>query len=167
VNTLVLNEDSSDLIRTFDCGDEGLNNYLKEQALIDQKNNESTTTLIVKKYRGQRCLLGYYTLKNTSLLLKHDEKLRGYPAIEIVYFAIQREHQHQHIGSIALGKIIYQSYCQSRDFSAIKVIILSSKECAVEFYRKNEFEEMNEYLEMLYDDCRTVTTPMFLTLNVE
>lgn len=167
MNTLVLDDTNLPLVESFDCGDEGLNNYLRQQAIIDQKRNEATTTLVVKKYRNQLCLLGYYTLKNTALLFRPDDKLRGYPAIEIVNFAIQKEHQRQGIGCTVLRKIIYQVYELSSSFSAVTVIILSSKRSAVEFYKKNAFHEMGEYLEMLHDDCRQQTTPMFLTLLLD
>jgi len=167
VNTLVLDESCVSLIAQFDCGDEGLNNYLKEKALEDYRRNEATTTLVVKKYRNQLCLLGYYTLKNTSLLFRPDQTLRGYPAIEIMYLAVQKEHQRKGIGSRILRGIIYRAYQLSRNFSAVTVLILSSKNCAAEFYKKNEFRELGEYLDMLYDPCRAETTALFLNLSLE
>lgn len=167
MNTLVLNESCSQLIAAFDCGDEGLNNYLKEKALEDQKKNEATTTLVVRKYRSQLCLLGYYTLKNTALLFKPDHTLRGFPAIEIMYLAVQRDVQRRGIGTRILQRIIYQAFELSRTFSAITVIVLSSKKCAADFYRKNHFRELGEYLDMLYDPCREDTTSLFLNLSIE
>ncbi len=167
MNTVVLDESYAPLIADFDCGDEGLNNYLKEKALEDYRKNEATTTLVVKKYRSQLCLLGYYTLKNTSLLFRPDQTLRGYPAIEIMYLAVQRNHQRKGIGTRILRGIIYRAYQLSREFSAVTVLILSSKKCAAEFYKKNSFQELAPFLDMLYDPCRAETIALFLNLNFE
>lgn len=165
MNIEVLDDGSSKLAMQFDCGNDGLNNYLREKALGDQKDNSSTTTLILKKYKKRLSIIGFYTLKNTSLMLKADEKLRGYPAIEIVFFAIHKKYQRRGIGSKYLKDIIYKAIQSSNNFSAAKVLILSSLNETAGFYKKFGFCEMNGFLEMLYDECRDTTTPMFLNLS--
>lgn len=166
MNSIILDESCLPLTAAFDCGDEGLNNYLRSKALEDSTKNEATTTLVVKKYRSQLCLLGYYTLKNTALLFKPDQNLRGYPAIEIMYLAIDKRFQRQGIGTKVLQRIIYQTIQLSDSFSAVTVLVLSSKNCAAEFYKKNHFRELGPYLDMLYDSCRVETTSLFLNLTL-
>ncbi len=167
MNTIPLTEENTDIISHFCCGKEGLDNYLKEVALKDQDHHKATTTLIVKNYRGKTTLIGYYTLKNTCILFRSANTLRGYPAIEIVFLAIDKKYQRKGIGSKILKKIIYKSIEISRSFSAITVLILSSEKDVVGFYKKNRFIDFPDVFEILHDDCRKATIPLLLNLLYE
>ncbi len=167
MNTVPLTEENIDLVSGFCCGKEGLDNYLKEQALKDQEDHKATTTLIIKTYKGITSLIGFYTLKNTCILFRSANTVRGYPAIEIVFLAIDKKYQRKGLGSKVLKKIIYKSIEISRSFSAITVLILSSEQDAVGFYKKNRFIDFPYVFEILYDDCRTSTIPLLLNLIYE
>lgn len=56
-----------DFFSDFNCGDEGMNNVLKERLLSHHMNMELTTKIIVN---GEDCeMVGYFSLKNSSVLL--------------------------------------------------------------------------------------------------
>jgi len=153
---------------SFDCGDDGLNNYLKELALKDQDDRKCTTTLVFSRYRGNISLVGYFTLKNTCLIYKPDEKAKiGLPAVEIVFLAVNKKKQRRGIGSKILKKIIYDTVIYSNTFSAVFAIVLSSLNDAVEFYKNSRFIDTDEYFELMPDECRETTTSLFLNLYME
>jgi GNAT superfamily N-acetyltransferase len=167
LNTVLFSEGHLDLVQNFSCGKEGLDNFLKEQAIDDQKEHKSTTTLVIRRYRDKITLIGFYTLKNTSLLFKPDNKLRGYPAIEIVYFAVDKRFQRKGLGSKILKTIIFRAIELSKNFSAVAALVLSSENDVVDFYKKNRFKDFSVFFDLLYDDCREETTSLFLNLVVE
>lgn len=150
----------------FDCGDEGLNNFLRLKAnkCSDPTDCRGTTTLVTYN----RALVGYYTLKNTSLLFKPDSrKLRGIPAIEITYLAIDKRYQKQGYGSTILQNIIYETFRYSEEFSEVNAIVVSSLKDKVHFYEKNKFVKFTEIFDLPYDSCREVTEQMFLNMCME
>lgn len=160
----ILNRGNLYLIESFDCGDEGLNNYIKEQAIKDQENRLNTTSLVLSQYSKRVSLLGYYTLKNSAITYKASGKPVWFPAIELSFLAINRKYQHAGYGSKVLQKIIYRAINYGKDFSACTGIVLSALETSVNFYINNGFIDCTEIFEMTYDDCRKTTTSMFINL---
>ena len=56
-------------IKPFDCGDDDLNDFLFNKALLYQKELLATTFVIENEKRT----LGYYTLLNDNLQLKEED----------------------------------------------------------------------------------------------
>jgi hypothetical protein len=83
-----------------------------------------------------------------------------------VYIAVNKEFQRKKYGSQMLRRIIYKSMDYSDSFSAVQVLILSSLKTCVKFYKENLFRNFNDFIEMLHDECRKTTIPLFLNLVV-
>lgn len=151
--------------KDFDCGDEGLNNFLKLKSFKNSNpyDCKGTTTLVTLNGK----LIGYYTLKNTSLLFKADNKLRGIPAIEITYLAIDKEYQRQGYGSTIIQNIIYETFEYSDKFSEVNAIVVSSLKDKIGFYLDNKFVKFTDVFDLPYDSCRDTTEQMFLNMSVQ
>lgn len=150
--------ETHDMILYFDCGDDGLNRYLKEKAYQDEKNNLITVHLAIDTDREK--IIGYYALKNTSLLYTVDKKgIRGIPSTEIYMFAIDKDYQgkkynRKNFSSFILDNAINKITNCSEEISASRFIIVNSLKRSLNFYKiYNKFEEFEPYMSYLNDDA--------------
>ena len=49
-------------VNTFDCGNDELNTFLKQKALLNQERMLGGTTLMVDDEKSSNFIIGYYTL---------------------------------------------------------------------------------------------------------
>lgn len=160
-----ISDENRSKLSVFDCGHEGMNNFLVCQAEKYSNSYDGLTRLLIHK--KTKNVIGYYTLKNTSLIFKPDNKLRGIPAIEIFRLAIDKDFQDQGIGTKVLQKIFFDAYEYTNTFSSAKMIVLyalNNEQC-LKFYKKLKFIEMEEFFEMLYDECIHNAVPLMVNLK--
>ena len=83
--------EEKDSVKNFNCGNEVINSYLKEEACDDPQ----TVTFIVKD-KNNNMVICYYSLSCSGLVLDHGtgNKITIYPAVEIKMFAIDENYQH-------------------------------------------------------------------------
>lgn len=150
-----IDEDTENLLSFFDCGHEGINNFLIESASEYDGTGLGTTHLAINNQQ----ILGYYTLRNSSLLyhVKQDSFIRGLLSTEIYIFAVDKRFQGQqyttniNISDFILKHAISTIY-DNNLYSASKFIILNSVNKAINFYRRNKFIAFDTYMQFVYDD---------------
>lgn len=159
-----INEVPREWFKGFDCGHEGLNNLLCD-GLMQQLSEMTTHTKVIVNGVNDE-IVGYYSLKNSSLLydLQADKINRGIPAVEIAAFAISRKYQNRGIGSLYLRSIIFNIMEYAGKFSGCRMVLLSSLSECENFYRKNEFDSLHDSFSLIYDDNRDSTIPLYLNL---
>lgn len=99
----------NDLSR-FDCGNGEMNEYIKDDAIEDQKERISITRLVYYKDK----LVGFFSISNASIRsadmeeVDYDDMSRysSYPALKIVRIAVEMDHQSKGVGTIMLGRIM-------------------------------------------------------------
>jgi ribosomal protein S18 acetylase RimI-like enzyme len=157
-----INNENRQLLKKFDCGHEGLNNFLVEQAEKYGNEKVGTTQLILNE--DNRELIGYFTLRNTALMVTIDDKLRGEPAIEIMMLAIDEKYQNRGIGSDILNYLMMNIYQYSIEFAATKMVVLHSLKRCIGFYEKQEFMRLEWFMQMLYDSCQDNCVSMYYNM---
>lgn len=124
-----LREDLNIVRNNFDCGDEEINKYLKDFALVADEEGFSKAFLMVSE-SNQDQVVGFYTLSNTSIAAQElpDEFMKGFvfpcPAILIGQFAINKSFQNQKLSKPLLWDVyrrIILLYNTSSTFRAIRV----------------------------------------------
>ena len=132
----------------FDCGQNELNIFLKEYAMLNSKNNSSRTYVSICKDTGK--IAGYYTLTFGSI--SHEEailkvkKHRPRPRLPIsvmilARLAVNKTHQKWGLGEAMLRDALLRSL-QASEIAGLKAIIAHAKnESASNFYKKYDFEE--------------------------
>ncbi len=153
-----ISEETYDMFSYFDCTDEGINNFLYQKAKELDDNSLGTTHLAIDTDKNR--IIGYYTLRNSSLLYSVDngKTIRGIPSTEIYMFAIDKEYQgleyndKYNISDFILKNAIMKISDSSNDISASKFIILNSVDKAINFYKRNGFEEFKDFMQYLDDD---------------
>ena len=147
IRIAILSSDHDELIEDFDCGDEDLNAFLREDALIQQEQELSRTTLFTKK--GE--LVGFCTLLTDKLVLSKEIRktlepeyipYKDIPALKLGRFALQKKYQQQGVGTLmikyALGKALNVS-----EEVGCRVMTVDAYKQRLEWYMKRGFE-LNE-----------------------
>lgn len=128
----------------FDCGVDALNNYLRMMA-NQQSARDNTRTFVLKDVHNPAHLIGYYTLTMTSLNLAslprqlQKKHTNVHSAGLIARLAVDRRFFKQGYGEWllidALSKLLLAS-----ETVAFPLVVVDSKEGAIQFYKKLGFE---------------------------
>lgn len=173
------------LINAFDSGEFPFNHFLSSEALRDMENGDGVTYLVVnEKQNGKSDLVAYYTISTGAINIvdrldfedeemPEDEKKEHYlpiSAFMIKMFAVNEKYQDCYfddrlISSLILKNIISELYDMSVNIIGAKRIILCSVPCAVDFYKRNEFQILTEKYTILDKADALDNIPMYLTLH--
>lgn len=141
--------------KTFDCGKELLNNYLKTQAGQDIKRKLSACFVLSESETNT--ILGYYTLSNNSIpLSSFPEKIRkklpksyaSIPTTLLGRLATDKNHQGKGIGKILLIDALKRSYEISEEIGSFAVVVDPIDEEAEKFYTKYDFIKLPDSKKM-------------------
>ena len=130
------------IINQFDCGNEQLNNYLKNYAFQNQKKNISNTFAAQKNDK----VVAYYTLTFGSILKdelprKTNRNLPNYPipVMILARLAVDKSETGNGLGKGLLKDAILRTL-QASEIAGIKAIMVKAKdEKAKAFYEKFDF----------------------------
>lgn len=134
--------DESVYLNDFDCGDDDLNDYLKNDALKNQKSWLSVTRLM---YSGEQ-LIGFYTVVPDTLhrgRIELSDKIadypyQKYPAIKLARFAVDKKYQHQGFGKELMGDF-FETARDAVWIEGGRFITVDAKSGAVGFYSSYGF----------------------------
>lgn len=150
-NILRFTDKDISLVQDFNCGNEVINDYLKEEACNDTK---ATTFIIVNNDNNQ--IIAYYSLNCSGFVIDNGNNFTIYPAVEIKMFAIDEKYQH----------IPYSTNREDGNLSdtLLDNVILYSVPSAENFYRRNGFKRFENFMlqstSLFLDGC----IPMYLSL---
>lgn len=168
----------------FDCGDDDLNDFLKNDALAQQNENLNVTKLVM--YEGK--ILGYTSLltdtlllrniKNENVRLKIKEKLRvesknrGISAVKIGRLAIDKRYSQKGLGTHILRNILRNLKNISKNKIGFRFIIIEGYAKAFNFYVvKNCFEFLEKDKKAIdnidFISKRNPTKSFYLYLDLE
>ena len=139
--------------KRFDCKNSTINNYLRINALIDNKLKKSNSQVLLQN--GE--IIAYFTLGITDFNLKNDESdIFDYYCINLEYIGVDEKYQHQGIGTKLLDYVIMQiqpiaEYIGSRFF------VLDALLEKIKWYESIGFQKMED---MKYEERKTVTMYM-------
>src|SRR5271169_1036581 len=139
---VLLNSDHD--LSGFHSAEPELDEFLKEDALENQRNLISVTRLVFLSGK----LVGYFTLINDSIEVRSVEEcdreesyhFRKYPALKIARLATHSDFERFGVGRSMLRKIFTISITLSH-YVGCRIITVDSKHSAVEFYKKFSFKQ--------------------------
>jgi GNAT superfamily N-acetyltransferase len=93
--------------KTFDCGDEEVNRFFREQAFQDHEKNLSRTMVLVDEKNDPGRIIGYHTLvmaqvRQEEIPEDRPRIKRGIPVILLGQLGVDREFQGKGLGEILL-----------------------------------------------------------------
>lgn len=147
--------DANTTIKSFDCGDADLNDFLFSDAINYYKSMMALTYLL-EDNQSQKTV-AYYSLLNDKIIFDPDEKRswnrlnrkvanhkrrKEYPAVKIGRLAISQDYAGNHIGSAILLQIKHMFATMRR--SACRFITVDAYSAAIPFYEKCGFMFLSE-----------------------
>lgn len=176
-----LNENHN--LKNFFCEDDDLNEFLKDDALKQQKEKLNLTKLIICDDE----IIGYVTLLADGIKLKDikseetrltiQEKLETgnnklVPAIKIGRFAIDNRYTNNGLGSHLLRNILVNVRFISENYVGVRFVVVNAYAKAYEFYvernnftcLKNDENKIREKLEKIKKQNPTQTFYLYIDL---
>ncbi len=148
-------------IMGFQCADNELNSFLKDDALDNQISMLSVTYLV---YLNDT-LTSYFSLVNYAMrkkLIRPEDGESGYdyshyPALKIARLAVQEEFERQGIGTAMLVKSISIAHIVSK-IVGCRIVTVDAKKTSIGFYERYGFKKA-----ITPQEADTIT--MYLDLN--
>ncbi len=141
-----LSEDNINLTNSFDCGDDDLNEFLKDDALNYMKEKIAVTYLCFYENK----LAGYYSLSNDAIEIKGKakkilEKLkkrqRTYPAVKIGRLGIDRRFVRKGVGTKIIDVVVGVAMVHSKEVGCRYISVDAyNQPDVIAFYQKNGFK---------------------------
>lgn len=136
-------------IRSFDCGNDEMNKYLKQG--MAHKNNKSglSPCLVLVPQGKNEPILGYVTVSNSTVEKGEPPAppLASFPDYPIPVtligkLAISKDHQRQELGKRALMHVFFTSARAIRELKigSVGIITDAIDQEAVDFYSKFDFQ---------------------------
>lgn len=140
----------------FCCGAEPLDRYFRQQISQDVKKYFATAFVLVD--RSSTTVVGYYTLSNTSIVIKDlpteiANKLPKYemaPAVLLGRLAVDKNYQSQGLGEVLLVDALRRCLESTSRTAAMAVVVDAKDEQACSFYKRYQFIGFPDQLNKLF-----------------
>lgn len=141
--------------------------YISFCAITDQLEGHGTThALIEENDTGDKKLLGFITLRASSLVKRYDDADYGDAALEIVELAVGEEHEREGLGTILVSFALDTAVKIHSQYAAIRYITLCADEHAVSFYERFGFGKLENYGTIPKNGWNVNCIPMYLRLPI-
>lgn len=132
--------------KSFDCGNEDLNRYLREQAQQDAEKRIAAPFVLTQP--GSQAVLGFYTLSASIIpvdelppdLMKRLPRYGQLPVTLLGRLAVDRSVRGQGVGEFLLVDALRRSLEAAQQIAAMAVIVDAKDERAETFYRYFDFQ---------------------------
>ena len=129
--------------KTFDCGIDDLNGFLRHQAR-QKTAKQISKTYVACKTAEANSIIGYHTLTGYSVVTPPThEDYKKYPhplnAVKLARLAVDRSHQKQRLGEKLLVDAIYRTVLVAEQISAIGLYVDPMSPEVIPFYQQYEF----------------------------
>ena len=159
-------------VKSFNCGDDDLNDFLLNRAITYRKALLAVT--YVFENIESKEIIGYFSLANDRVSLTdfenntefnrfrrnrfvNEKRIKSYPSVKICRLGINKDFHGKGIGSILLNFI--KSYFLEENKTGCRFITVDAYNDAIPFYQNNDFQ----FLRKEEDDF--VTRLLYYDLN--
>lgn len=134
--------DFENLVSEFDCDDDAINDFLKNDCLQYDLQRRLSTFLLIDK--EESCLVGFYSTNIGTLttVVKDEDNMpvkEQHNYLNLAYLAVDRSYQRRGIGT-ALIKELFKSVLVVAYYVGIEMVFLQSIDESVNFYKKVGFQ---------------------------
>lgn len=136
--------------KSFDCGNEDLDRYLREQARQDAERRVAAPFVLTQP--GSLAVLGFYTLSASIIpvdelppdLMKRLPRYGQLPVTLLGRLAVNRSVAGQGVGEFLLVDALRRSLEAAQQIAAMAVIVDAKDERAESFYRHFDFHPLQQ-----------------------
>ncbi|MBZ5705385.1 MAG: GNAT family N-acetyltransferase [Acidobacteriia bacterium] len=162
---LIRRLEQNDGLKTFDCGDHRLNDYLKRHAWANQQQNLVGVTYVAADQSHPKLVIGYYTLATSSIprhalpgeLTKDLPRYQNLPVALLARLAVDLRFQGSGLGKELLRHALENVLSLSKQIGC-RYLIVDAYPTAVKWYEKYGFMPIGE-------TSPGGTQPMFLDVR--
>ncbi|GAB4119845.1 MAG: GNAT family N-acetyltransferase [Rhodothalassiaceae bacterium] len=133
---------------SFDCGDETLDRYIREQAGQDKRRSIARTFVAVAVDNPDR-ILGFFTLSATSVTASHlplkvakSLPRHPVPAALLGRLAVDRSVAGRGLGGILLADAIGRTLAAAQTLAAAVIVVDPTDDAAQSFYAAHGFRSL-------------------------
>ena len=138
-----------DTLKSFDCGDEDLNDFLLNDARFYDEQMLAHTYVLAEEDE----IVAYYCLLNDKISqtdldkslwrklrknIPHEKHYDSYPAVKIGRFAISGKYAGRHLGTSIIDSIKLKLF-ENAEYSVCRFLTVDAYRAALGFYEKNGF----------------------------
>jgi hypothetical protein len=155
-----------DEVESFDCGDEPLNNYLKQHAWANQQKSSIGVTYVAVDDAAPRSVLGYFTLATASAPGDAFQKkyVRGLPPYDLPLILLARPGLERRFSGKELGHALvseaFKNALRVADDVGCRCIITDAYRDQIDWYARYGFVALEGAAESgpqrMFLDIRTV-----------
>ena len=162
----------NETIKSFDCGDADLNDFIINEAHHYRKALLAVTYIFEDKETGN--VIGYFSLANDRVSLTdfnnktefnrfrrtrfvNEKRIKSYPAVKICRLGIDNSLRGKGIGSMLLDFIKY--FFIENNKTGCRFLTVDAYNNAIDFYRNNNFKNLKEQEE------DKITSSLYFDLN--
>lgn len=132
--------------RKFDCGQSGVNDWLRDKALQHKSKRLSATKVLLD---NQNEIAGFYTLATGQVdfgdlpsdLVRKLTK-RALPVAIVAWLGVSRHHQGCTLGDRLFAQALRDCHLAGQTFAFVAVILDCVDERAKSFYQRWDFREL-------------------------
>ncbi|MDF2633496.1 MAG: GCN5-related N-acetyltransferase [Pelosinus sp.] len=135
--------------------------FLQIDALVYEESGNTCTTLYFEKDTNQ--LVGFCSIKSSSLKLRGNNILSLCPSIEIAALCIHDEYRYMGIGQTIFTHTIQGIYALKK-MVGIQLVTLFALPEAVAFYQKFNFRKLEKGMKIFYSSAHKRCIPMYFPL---
>lgn len=166
---VILDKDNADLLDSFSCGNEGIDDYIFDKSSSDLM---AVTKMILNSANND--VICVYSLCCSSFIIESHKQFHPYPAVEIKIFAINKAYQDMRysddpsegcLSNFILNMIIGEIFDFTDSVCGANIILLYSTDEGYGFYKKNGFNDFIELAVPSSDPFVDGCHPMFMTLR--
>lgn len=141
--------ESDCVIRSFNCGDADLNDFLMNDAKLFSEKRIANTYIVENE--GE--IIAYFSLLNDKVsrndasnsswkrlkkMFPHSKQFSSYPSVKVGRFAVDIKYEGQGLGRYLMTEI--KSILMKKSTSAFRFLTVDAYLSAVPFYEKNGFK---------------------------
>ena len=140
--------------------------YLQLMALSDLKDGRGTTHLYIDAKANR--IMGFVSMRASSIVIDEDGRLVGSPAIEISVLAVDSAYEKRGVGRALIDYAVWQANEMRKQNIGVQHMVLIADPKAIGFYKKVGFEPMpqSQYKSPL-ETFSEGGVPMYFPLNFE
>ena len=147
----------NETIKSFDCGDEDLNDFIMNRVDDYLKTMLAVTYVFEHKATGK--IIGYFSLANDRISIDdfdnntkfnrfrrhrfvNEKRIKSYPAVKICRLGIDNDFKGYGVGSMLIDFI--KSYYKKGNNAGCRFLTVDAYLDAVSFYERNKFQCLND-----------------------
>lgn len=164
-----LNKDYSGLTFDFQVDPDSCGNsthyeqYLSFHASSDRIVGKGVTHILIDDSE-KKAIIGFVTLRASSLISEFNGNIQGRSALEITELAVDKRHLKKGYGTDLVKFAIAMADELRCDSIAIEYVVACSDPLAIPFYEKNGFVKISDYNEVPREQWNNNCIPMILKL---